>query len=86
MTYRISGHAREEMARRNIPEAFVAAVLAAPEEVLPAQHGKRIYQALLRTDDGRDFLVRVIVAEDTDPPTVVTVYRTGRLAKYGRQI
>ena len=36
-------------------------------------------------DDGRIFLLRVIVADDVDPLLVVTVYRTSKIEKYWRQ-
>ena len=31
------------------------------------------------------YLVRAIVAEDADPPVVVTVYRTRKIARYWRE-
>jgi hypothetical protein len=32
--------------------------------------------------DGKDYLLRAMVNEATDPPVVVTVYRTSKIDKY----
>ena len=44
-----------------------------------------MYQSQIELRPGRMFLVRAIVAEDADPPVVVTVYRTRKIAKYWRE-
>jgi hypothetical protein len=41
-----------------------------------------IYQSRFRFDDGRIYLLQVIVAEEHSPPVIVTVYRTSRIEKY----
>ena len=45
--YRITDHAREEMARRQIGEADVARVLAAPEQIESVRESREVYQARL---------------------------------------
>jgi hypothetical protein len=63
-----SDHARQRMRERSISIAEVRAVLAAPEIDLPRVRGGRVY---LGHPGGR--FIKVVVATDTDPPTVVTV-------------
>lgn len=56
--------------------AEVEAVLAAPEQQVPAYGGRLIYQSRV----GR-FLVRVVVEHDRNPTEVVTAYRTTNVSK-----
>jgi hypothetical protein len=84
MTFQISRHAQEEMARRGIPQHVLTDVLDHPQQVVPTPDGKKAYQSQVDFGGGRRFLVRVIVAEDVDPPLVVTVYRTSKISKYWR--
>ncbi len=80
--FRLTRHAAEEMARRSIPRETLEAVLENPQQIVPARRGKKAYQSQVRFADGRTFLVRAIVDDRTEPPTVVTVYRTTKLSKY----
>jgi hypothetical protein len=84
MSFRLSRHALEEMARRGIPQQMVDDVLANPQQVIDMPDGKKAYQSQLDFGGGRIFLLRVIVAVDVDPNLVVTVYRTTKIAKYWR--
>lgn len=84
MAFRLTRHAEEEMARRLIPPETLEAVLGNPQQVVPAKRGKKTYQSQVRFADGRMFLVRAIVDDRTEPPTVVTVYRTTKVRKYWR--
>jgi hypothetical protein len=81
MGYRLSKHVREELTRRALPLDVVEAVLAAPEQIVEGHGGKRVYQSRAFFE-GNLFLVRVIVAEDEEPPVVVTAYRTRKVRKY----
>jgi len=83
--YRITDHAREEMARRQISEAEVAQVLAAPEQSETVREGRTAYQSQIETSEPpKRYLLRVFVDIDREPPEVVTVYRTSRIGKYWR--
>lgn len=84
MGIRISPHAVKEMARRGIPQAMVESVLNDPQQVVAEQLGKKAYQSQLDFGDGRTCLLRAIVDEESDPPVLVTVYRTSKIAKYWR--
>jgi hypothetical protein len=80
MNFRLSRHAQDEMVRRGIPPYMVDDVLSNPQQVLDMPDGKKAYQSQLDFGGGRIFLLRVIVAVDTDPNLVVTVYRTSKIA------
>lgn len=84
MRFKLSRHAQEEMKRRAIPPAFVEAVLEKPDQIVPARRGKHVYQSQFDFGSGKIFLVRAIVDDQVDPPTVVTVYRTSKIGKYWR--
>ncbi|MBM4289430.1 MAG: DUF4258 domain-containing protein [Deltaproteobacteria bacterium] len=84
MQYKISRYAREELVRRRIALAVLEDILQQPQQVLPQGNDKKVYQSQVVMEAGEIFLVRVIVSENTDPPTVVTVYRTKKIKKYWR--
>ncbi len=82
MSFQFSRHALDEMRLRRIPSAMVDNVLQHPEQVVLMPDRKKAYQSRVPFESGRVFLLRVIVAEDVDPPLVVTVYRTSKINKY----
>ena len=80
---RFSDHARLEIVRRDIPFEVVEQVLSSPEQSVPERGG--LVARLSRVElEGRQYLVRVIVAEQPDASVVVTAYRTSRVGKYWR--
>ena len=83
MKYRLSDHARKELARRSIPLAQLEAVLNNPQQVISQKAGRAIYQSQIDMGDGKIVLLRVIVAEDQE--VVVTAYRTRNIQKYWRE-
>lgn len=83
--YRLTDHARTEMARRQIQESDVASVLAAPEQTETIREGREVYQSrVTRGAPPVTYLLRVFVDIDRHPPDVVTVYRTSKVTKYWR--
>jgi hypothetical protein len=72
------------MARRGIPLALVQAVMKHPEQRLidESRAGRWIHQSRIRFEDGRIYLLRVVVAEDEQPPAIITAYRTSKIEKY----
>jgi hypothetical protein len=72
------------MSRRGIPLALVQGVMDHPEQRLvdESRTGRWIYQSRLRFEDGKMYLLRVVVAEDEQPPVIITVYRTSKIEKY----
>jgi hypothetical protein len=84
MEFRLSRHAEWEMARRGIPLALVQAVIGHLEQRLEDEprSGRWIRQSRLRFEDGKMYLLRVVVAEDQQPPVIITAYRTSKIEKY----
>ncbi len=78
--YRITDHAREEAERRGIPLDVLHKVMEAPGQIIAAHSDRKAYQSKVEID-GKLYVVRAIV-ENTDPLTVVTVYRTSKIEKY----
>jgi len=44
--------------------------------------GHWIHQSRLRFEGGKMYLLRVVVAEDEQPPVIITAYRTSKIEKY----
>jgi hypothetical protein len=85
ITYRLTEHAQEEMARRQIQAADVRHVLAVPEQIEIIRPGRMIYQARVAWGEPpTTYLLRVFVDVDRQPVEVVTVYRTSKITKYWR--
>jgi len=82
--FRLSRHAQWQLARRRIPLELLEEVLERPEQTIAESGGKTILQSRLAFPDGKVHLLRAVVDEDKDPPVVVTVYRTSKIAKYWR--
>lgn len=81
MNFRISDHARDECARRQIPLDVLHQVLEHPDQILAAEYGRQVYQAKVWFGE-KLYLVRAIVDLDDEPAAVVTVYRTSKIEKY----
>ncbi|MDQ7030710.1 MAG: DUF4258 domain-containing protein [Ardenticatenia bacterium] len=83
--YRLTDHARFQMKRRGIEESEIEKVLSAPEQAERARPGRVIYQSRFE-QQGRVYLLRVVVDVDREPAEVVTVYRTSKVKKYWRRV
>jgi hypothetical protein len=79
--YTITQHAFWEMSRRNISEDQVRKVLANPGQREKIREGRDILQAKF-SENGRDYLIRVFVDVDREPPEIVTAYITSKVSKY----
>jgi hypothetical protein len=82
--YKLSRHARVEMERRGISLGLLEHVLQNPQQIVLETRGKKAYQSIIDFMTGKEFLVRAIVADENDPPVVITVYRTSKIHKYWR--
>ena len=84
MDFRLTRHAEWEMARRSIPLSLVRTVMDHPEQrvVDESRTDHWIYQSRLQFEDGKIYLLRVVVAEDEQPRVIVTAYRTSQIEKY----
>jgi Domain of unknown function (DUF4258) len=84
-TYRMTDHARLEMTRRQISEAEVESVLAAPEQTACVRAWRAVYQSQIEVGEpSKTYLLRVVVDVDRQPSEVVTVYRSSKVQKYWR--
>ena len=72
------------MARRLIPLAALEQVLNNPQQIVVERGNLKAYQSVISFEDGRNFLLRVIVDDTIDPAVVVTAYRTSKVGKYWR--
>jgi len=70
-------HALEQTAKRQISIVDVRKVLEAPEHILVVRPGRVVVQGM-----AGDYLLRVFVEVDRNPPEVVTAYRTSKIEKY----
>jgi hypothetical protein len=84
MHFRLSRHAKWEMSRRGIALALVQAVSDHPEQrrVDESRPDRWIHQSRLRFEDGKIYLLKVVMDENEEPPVIVTVYRTSKIEKY----
>lgn len=85
MDYKLSRHAKEDIVRRNISVQVVESILFSPQQVVLDATGKRVFQSKVEFQPGKIYLVRVVIGDRADPPTVITVYRTSKLEKYWRK-
>ena len=83
LDYLITEHATLEMKRRGIDEATLRSVLVAPGQRESVRPGRDVLQARV-INEGKEFVVRVLVDVDRTPANVVTVYRTTKIGKYWR--
>jgi hypothetical protein len=84
VNFRFARHAEEEISRREIPRRVVEEVLRVPEDIVPGEGGRKVYQSRHKFGRGKTYLVGVIVDDRMDPPLVITAYRTSKIAKYRR--
>ena len=80
-SFRFTTHALDELKERQIAKSIVLKVLENPGQVVPAYGGRKCYQSKVKIT-GKEYLIRVIVDEQTDPFAVVTAYRTSKIDKY----
>ena len=78
--YRLTDHAQEEAERRGIAVDLIDAVINKPGQIVNAHSERKVYQSQ-HVIEGKLYLIRVIV-EETDPVSVITVYRTSNIKKY----
>ncbi len=81
MNARISKHAENELIRRVISREALEAVLDAPEQKVPGHGSITCYQSRIARD-GKPYLLRAMVDDGKQPPVVLTVYYTSKVAKY----
>ena len=84
MEFRITRHAKEELARRDIPMELLKSVLDNPQQIVLEKIGRKAYQSKIDFGEGKIYLLRAIVQDDVRPAIVITIYKTSRISKYWR--
>ena len=85
MNFVFSGHAKQELVNRRIPQELAEGVLQNPQQKFPDSEDTVCYQSVVEFDAKR-CLLRLFVNETVDPAVVATVYRTSKIEKYWRTI
>ena len=84
-TRKVSAHALDQARRRGVDEATLDRVADRPEQVVPVRPGREVRQSRIPSPQGTTYLVRVFVDIAGNEETVVTVYKTSKIAKYWRE-
>ena len=80
---KLSGHARQQARRRQIPEEVVLAVSDSPEQTIEIGGGRQVRQSRIAFPKREEpYLVRVVVDRLEGEELIVTAYRTSRIKKY----
>ena len=85
MNFNLTAHAKAEMIHRKISKIQLQELLSSPQQILPSQSGREVYQSKFKSESNKEYLLRAVVDVSTRPPTVVTDYRTSKLHKYWRE-
>ena len=80
-----SNHAEEELLRRKISKNTIELVVNDPDQILELEDDIIIYQSIIEFDNKKKYLVRVVVSENKDSKTLITVYKTSKIKKYWRE-
>jgi hypothetical protein len=79
----IEGHASFEAERRGIQEELIKSVVKNPQQKLPSKKGRVIVQnRYYDSVEGKEMLLRIVGIESFEKFTVITTYKTSKIAKY----
>lgn len=84
-TRKVSKHALDQARRRGVDQATLDRIADRPEQVVPVRPGREVRQSRIPSPEGTTYLIRVFVDIAGSEETVVTVYKTSRIAKYWRE-
>jgi len=83
MRISITGHAKFEAERRNIPEELIKSTVEEPGQQIPSKKGRMIFhQRYYDRIENKEMLLRVIGKEEAGKFVVITVYKTSKIEKY----
>jgi len=77
----LSHHAKEQLLARGILESDIWDVIRNPQQTSKAGTDKIIFQSILTSVDGKEYLIRVCVNVVKNPKWVITVYKTSKIHK-----
>ena len=75
-----SKHFLEQIALRNILLDNVIEAVNNPDQIT-SEDGLQVYQKLI-SENNKNYLLRIFVNVDKEPPSAVTAYKTSKLDKY----
>jgi hypothetical protein len=81
---RFSLYALDQLRERDISESEARLAVESPDQVVPGRRGRKVAHKRFREQD-REHLLRVVFEESAGDVVVVTVYKTAKIRKYGRQ-
>ena len=84
MEYVFSNHAKVEIERRKLPLDLITSVIENPQQVISKFNDRKAFQSKSIWNDGREFILRVIIDDTVVPAIVITVYKTSKIYKYWR--
>jgi uncharacterized DUF497 family protein len=74
MNYRLSLHAEDALAKRNIPLAWIERVLAHPQRIEPDRSDAALEHRMAVIPEHGDRVLRVIINRQKRPELVVTAF------------
>lgn len=77
-------HAQDEAGKRQITIEALCECLKNPGQIIESQETRVIYQLKIKSN-GANYLLRVVVENETTPKRVITVYRTSKIEKYWKE-
>jgi len=77
----ITKHAQDEKERREIPEDILLNCLNHPQQVIMTRDERVVYQSTFQ-ENGKDYLLRIVVDDIANPKRVITMYKTKKIEKY----
>lgn len=84
MDLKFTAHAKEHCSFRNINREEISEVLRNPGQILGGQHGRKIAQSKITSEDG-EHLLRVVFEKKDTTIYIITAYRTSKISKYWRE-
>lgn len=81
MQFEFSKHAIEQMDARGISIEQVNTVMQNPDKIEIESEGQNIFQKIIEFGE-TNYLIRVFVNIDKNPPIIKTVYKTSKISKY----
>lgn len=78
----LTSHLLQQAGRRGLSLDRVRDALAEPDSIGELRPGRFVAQKAFE-EEGRTYLLRVIVDVDRQPPEAVSAYRTSKIRKYG---
>lgn len=85
MTFVLSVHAKEQIARRGIDLETITEIVSKPDFVTEQDKGIMVFNKYF-PDQHKNFLYRVFVNMEKIPPLVITAYKTSKTDKYEDKI